>query len=74
MKRADEAFAREQARFKLIFDTVPIGIAMHTVHPDGRCSRIINDAHLRICGISREQDNDTSIYRRITHLDDHALH
>ncbi len=72
-KLAREQFAREQARFKLIFDTVPIGIAFHTVFPDGQFSRIINDAHLRICGIQRDQHNEPDIYARITHPDDQAI-
>src|ERR1039458_9713976 len=72
-KQAAEKFAREQARFKLIFDTVPVGIAFHTVHPDGRFTRTINDAHLRICGLTREQHDQPGIYAQITHPEDHAL-
>src|ERR1039458_1949248 len=72
-KQAAEKFAREQARFKLIFDTVPVGIAFHTVHPDGRFTRTINDAHLRLCGLTREQHDQPGIYAQITHPEDHAL-
>ena len=72
-KQAEEKLAREQARFKLIFDTVPIGIAFNTVHPDGSFTRTINDAHLRICGLTRGQDNDTKIYTKITHAEDRLL-
>ena len=68
--RAQEKIFREEARFKLIFDTVPIGIAFHTTRPDGTITRNVNDAHLRICGITREQSNDTTIYNKITHPDD----
>jgi PAS domain S-box-containing protein len=73
LKRGEEQIAREQARFKLIFDTVPIGIAFHTALPDGRFARIINEAHLRICGLTRAQHDEPGIYARITHPDDLAL-
>ncbi|MDR3457296.1 MAG: PAS domain S-box protein [Verrucomicrobiae bacterium] len=71
-KRLEERTAREQARFKLVFDTVPVGIALHTIHPDGHVTRLINDAHLRICGLTREQHDEPGIYDRITHPDDRA--
>ena len=72
-KRTAEKIAREQARFKLIFDSVPIGIAFHTAHPDGSFTRNINDAHLRICGLTRQQHDEPEIYRRITHPDDRVI-
>lgn len=72
-KIAEERLAREQARFKLIFDTIPIGIAFHTVYPDGTTTRSINEAHLRIAGITRAEHDEPDIYTRITHPDDHAI-
>ena len=72
-KLAAEKIAHEQARFKLIFDTVPIGIALHTVQPNGQITRTINDAHLRICGLTRAQHDEPDIYLKITHPDDRAL-
>jgi len=72
-KLAAEKIVREQARFKLVFDTLPIGIAFHTVHPDGSFARIINDAHLRICGLTREQHDHLGIYAKISHPDDQAM-
>jgi len=72
-KQAEEKFAREQTRFKLIFDAMPIGIAFHTVHPDGSFTRTINDAHLQICGLTREQHSQQDIYARLTHPDDFVL-
>jgi PAS domain S-box-containing protein len=71
-KQADEKIAREQARFKLMFESVPVGIAFSLVQPDGQYTRIINDAHLRICGLTREQDEMPGIYGRLTHPDDAA--
>ncbi|MEI6076107.1 MAG: PAS domain S-box protein [Verrucomicrobiota bacterium] len=72
-KLAEEKNAREQARFKLIFDTIPIGIAFRTRHPDGRISRIVNDAHLRITGLRRDQHNQPGIYGEITIPEDRLL-
>ncbi len=71
-KRAAEKTAREQARFKLVFDTLPIGIAFHTTHPDGRFTRAVNDAHLRISGLTRAQHDEPDIYNQITHPEDRA--
>ena len=74
IKRAEEKFMREQARFKLIFDTLPIGIAFHPAFPDGtEISRIINEAHLRMAGITRAQHDEPGIYDRITHPEDRDL-
>jgi PAS domain S-box-containing protein len=72
-KQAEDKFLREQARFKLIFETIPIGIAFHTVHPNGSVTRMINDAHLHICGLSRADHDLPDIYRQITHPEDYAL-
>ena len=69
-KRAQEEAAREQARFKLIFESTPVGIAYAIVQPDGQYQRIINDAHLQICGLTKEQDQIPGIYQRLVHPDD----
>ncbi len=69
-KAAQELAAQEQERLKMIFETVPVGIALAVHEPDGKLTRIINDAHLQICGLTREQDQIPDIYQRITHPDD----
>ncbi|HEY8995246.1 MAG TPA: PAS domain S-box protein [Lacunisphaera sp.] len=71
-KRAEAKLAEEQARFRFVFESMPVGAALARHYPDGRIERIINDAHLRICGLTREQDQQPDIYRQITHPDDHA--
>ena len=71
-KRAKEKAAENQERFKLIFESIPVGIALARQHPDGRFERVINDAHLRICGLTREQDQIPGIYLKITHPEDAA--
>jgi PAS domain S-box-containing protein len=69
--RTYEAALREsQARFQFIFKSVPVGIASHLIHPDGRIERYINDAHLRICGLTREQHEIAGIYDQLTHPED----
>jgi PAS domain S-box-containing protein len=72
-RQAEDNFSHEQARFKLIFDNLPIGIAFHTVQPDGTVIRNINDAHLRICGLTRAQHDEPGIYQRITHPEDRLV-
>lgn len=72
-KRAEEKSALERAQFKLIFDTVPIGIAFHTVRPDGSVTRSINEAHLRICGLTRDLRDEPETYWNITHPDDRGI-
>ncbi|HEX9048875.1 MAG TPA: PAS domain S-box protein, partial [Verrucomicrobiae bacterium] len=70
-KQAQERIAREQARLQFIFDSVPVGISLARRTAEGKLAeRIINDAHLRICGLTREQNENPTIYRRITHPED----
>ncbi|HEX9047591.1 MAG TPA: PAS domain S-box protein [Verrucomicrobiae bacterium] len=69
-KRAQEEITREQERFKLIFESVPVGIAYAFYSPDGKLTRVINDAHLRICGLTRDQDQIPGIYKRLRHPDE----
>ncbi len=70
MKEAEATLAREQARFRFVFENMPVGAALSHHYPDGRMERIINDAHLRICGLTREQDQLPGIYKQITHPED----
>jgi len=71
-RRVEERAAHEQARLKFIFESVPVGIASHIVYADGRTGRAINDAHLRICGLTREQHEIPDIYTKLTQPEDHA--
>ncbi|MCX6952047.1 MAG: PAS domain S-box protein [Verrucomicrobia bacterium] len=65
-----EELARERARLKLIFDSLPVGIALTKNDADGRRSRLINDAHLRLCGLRREEVEEPGAFARVTHPDD----
>jgi PAS domain S-box-containing protein len=67
LQRSQEETAREQARFKLIFDSVPVGIALAGIRSGCRELWLINDAYLQICGLTREQAMAVDLFRGITH-------
>jgi PAS domain S-box-containing protein len=65
--------AREKARLQFIFDSVPMGISLRIVRPDGTSTRMLNDTHLRICGLTREQIDERDAFRALTHPHDYKL-
>jgi PAS domain S-box-containing protein len=71
-KEAEERLVEEQARLQFMFESMPVGVALARIYPEGRIERIINDAHLRISGLTREEDRIPGIYERITHPEDFA--
>ncbi|MCE0499231.1 MAG: PAS domain S-box protein [Methylacidiphilales bacterium] len=58
LKKTQQEAADDRARFKFIFESVPVGISLDNLLSDGSKIRLINDAHLRICGITREQERE----------------
>jgi two-component system sensor histidine kinase/response regulator len=70
--KAEEKLIHEQERLQFIFESIPVGVALARHYPDGRFERMINNAHVRICGLSREQDRVPGIYQTITHPEDRA--
>ncbi|WP_414660325.1 PAS domain-containing sensor histidine kinase [Horticoccus sp. 23ND18S-11] len=68
-----DELARERARLRFIFDAVPVGISFAAIEADGRHSRLVNDAHLRICGLTAAEFDAPENFIRITHPDDRAL-
>jgi PAS domain S-box-containing protein len=70
LKNMQETAEREQARLQFIFDSVPVGISLVLNRPNGSSTRLINDAHLRICGLTREQADLPENFQRITHPED----
>jgi PAS domain S-box-containing protein len=62
--------AREQERIQRVFDSVPVGISFTINRPGVPRTRLINSAHLRICGLTREQVEERGVFSRITHPDD----
>ncbi|HXB02478.1 MAG TPA: PAS domain S-box protein [Opitutaceae bacterium] len=72
LKHAEEDLARTEAQFRFIFDHVPIGITWLQVK-DGKKlnhTRIINPAHTRITGVTKEQSHDFQNYLKTIHPDD----
>ena len=72
LEAARAELARERARLQVIFDAVPIGISFVRTTPEGRSTRLINDAHLRICGMTREEAVEQEAFVQRTHPDDRA--
>jgi PAS domain S-box-containing protein len=71
-KQAQEDVVRKEAQFRFIFEASAIGISWRLVRSDGTQTRLINDAHLAICGITRAQADEPDIFARLTHPDDLA--
>ncbi len=72
LREAQEKTARTEAQFRFIFEAAPFGVSWRRVLPDGTQERLINDAHLRLCGLTREQLDEPEIFEKITHPDDRA--
>ncbi len=70
LKLAQEQAAREQERFRFIFDAMPVGVSWRFVPAHGPAVRLINDAHLRICGLTREEVDQPGAFDRISHPDE----
>lgn len=62
--------ARERTRLKFIFDSVPVGISFVVIQPDGHRMRLINEAHLRICGLTESEAEEPDAFTEITHPED----
>ena len=72
LDNALQEIATERARFKFIFDSLPVGVSFTMTDAEGRRKNIINEAHLRICGISSEQAAVEGMFKRITPPEDYA--
>ncbi len=75
-RRAEQALQRSEASLVVtlqrVFDAVPVGISFVVTEPGGRKTRLINEAHLRICGLTREEVQGQETFLQITHPDDRA--
>jgi PAS domain S-box-containing protein len=74
-KRAEEALAQKEAQMRFVFDVVPVGIHLHIVRGTGTDlveTRLVNEAHCRITGLTVDQMQDQSVFAAITHPDDYA--
>jgi PAS domain S-box-containing protein len=69
LKQAQEVAAREQERFRVIFESVPVGITWQMPGREAE-TRIANPAHVQITGVPAEQCHAPEAYLRVTHPDD----
>jgi len=67
-QRMEAELARKEAQFRLIYEYSPVGLSW-TEGPRGE-HRLVNPAHIRISGVSRERSLDRTNYVAATHPDD----
>jgi len=71
LKKVQEDAEQQHLRMRYIFESVPIGLTWFFVGQPG--TRIVNDAHARITGVSIDVGHqDASAYRKATHPEDQA--
>jgi PAS domain S-box-containing protein len=74
LKRAQAELLNKERQFRFIFEAAPVGLCWHQRLPDGSVTLLVNDAHLKICGITRDQvEKDAGIFKRMSHPDDQVL-
>src|SRR5690606_36996573 len=71
--RAQEEVAEKEAQFRFIFEAAPIGISWRRVSGDGREVRLINEAHLKLCDITREEASPPGTFERISVPEEYAI-
>ncbi|MEO7414128.1 MAG: PAS domain S-box protein, partial [Opitutaceae bacterium] len=71
LKLVQDELVRQQARFRFIFEIVPVGLSWFEVGKQGE-THIVNSAHARITGVSQEQSREPGAYALVTHPDDRA--
>jgi len=69
-KRFAEELALQEARFRLIFSGMPVGINWRYVDERGHATRLVNEAHLALCGLTAEEVQVPGALARATHPDD----
>ncbi len=74
LERAREEMTREKERFQFIFNFSPIGVSLYSTDSATGFSEnyLINDSHLRICGVSRDALRDPNIFASLTPPEDLA--
>ncbi len=65
-KRIQADIARKEAEFRFIFEAVPVGISWRRVAADGTEARLVNEAHLRLCDLTREEIMEPGVFERIS--------
>jgi PAS domain S-box-containing protein len=72
LMRAQAEVAAKEAQFRFIFESAPIGISWRRVEADGRQLRLINDAHLGLCGLTREEVARPGIFASVSEPGEYA--
>lgn len=76
LKEASENLKRKEGQFRFIFESAPIGLLWSYAEckPDGKginfLERLVNPAHLKITGLSREDSDIPGIFDTISDPDD----
>jgi PAS domain S-box-containing protein len=70
--RAQEEIARKEAQLRFIFESVPIGILWRRVDAQGQSVRIVNDAHLHLCGLTREEVAQPGAFAKVSVPEEYA--
>jgi PAS domain S-box-containing protein len=72
LMRAQAEVAEKEAQFRFIFESAPIGILWRRVEADGRQVRLINDAHLELCGLNREEVSLPGAFAAVSDPEEYA--
>jgi PAS domain S-box-containing protein len=72
LKLAQQELVEKEARFRFIFETVPVGISWQIVGDPK--TRLINREHSRVTGVPLEQALKIESYRDFSHPEDYARH
>jgi PAS domain S-box-containing protein len=73
LKDISRRLAGQEARLRFIFENVPLGISWRFVSPDGLVERQINEAHLRIGGLTRAEAEKDGAFSGMTHPEDRPI-
>ncbi len=65
-KRIEAEIAAKEAQFRFIFEAAPIGLSWRRVAADESQVRLVNDAHLRLTGLTREESAMAGAYSTVS--------
>jgi PAS domain S-box-containing protein len=68
LRRVQEQLRREEGLFKFIYEHAPVGLSW--LEGQRGETRLVNPAHERITGVSREKSHDTANYVAVSHPED----
>jgi PAS domain S-box-containing protein len=68
LKRTEQKLQQQEALFRFIFESVPVGLSWAVSGQDE--TRMVNVEHVRITGVPLEASKDQSAFDRATHPDD----